>query len=557
MLLSISAISKAYGMQQVLKDISFTIYPDQHVGLIGANGVGKTTLLKIILGEVEADQGEVTLAKGTQVGCLPQIITDFSGKTIDEFITDATDNLRLLESRLRQLESAMSQSENTDQAALLVEYGAVSELFERRGGYAIDYRIDQVMEGLRISHIPRQREVSTLSGGEKARLSLAVLLLRSPDLMLLDEPTNHLDFATLEWLESFLQNQRGAYFVVSHDRQFLDRTVDTLIEIDEHSRESKVYSGNYESYLSTKASERARWEKEYQDQQEELKALRHSLKGRARTLGHNRAASDNDKMQHDFFIGRTQQSISRNTRAVKEKIMRLEANPIPKPPEIMRINPDFDPQTLASKTPLVASGISKTYGNLAVLKDISLAFTHGERILLMGPNGAGKSTLLKILAGIEIADTGNISIASTVKIGYLDQEQESLDLSQSVLDAYREDSTLPEEKLISDLIRHGLFVYEDVRKSIGALSTGQRRKFQIARLIAQRANVLLLDEPTNHVSFDILEELEKALLDFPGVILAVSHDRRFIQRFAHQVWELKDGKLHTNSELERDMKIRD
>jgi macrolide transport system ATP-binding/permease protein len=549
MLLSISAISKAYGAQQVLKNISFTMNADQHVGLIGANGVGKSTLLKIILGEVEPDSGETAITRGIEVGCLPQTITDFSGKTIEGYIHDATGNLRELEKRLRELEAAMSQEGNAEQEPLLAEYGAVSDLFERRGGYTIDYKIDQVLSGLHIDHIDRDREVATLSGGEKARLGLAVLLLRSPDLMLLDEPTNHLDFATLDWLEGFLHSQRSALLVVSHDRQFLNRTVDTLIEIDENSRESKIYTGNYEAYLSSKEFERAKWEREYLDQQAELKSLRQSLKGRARTLGHNRGATDNDKMQHDFFIGRTQQSISRNTRAVKEKILRIEADPIPKPPEMMRLNPDFDPQSLAGKTPLIVSGLSKTYGSQAVLKNVSFALSADDRILLMGPNGAGKSTLLKILAGVETADMGSVNSSPTVKIGYLDQEQESLDLSQFVLDAYRQDSAAPDEKLIADLIRYGLFVYDDVRKPIAALSIGQRRKLQIARLIAQRANVLLLDEPTNHVSFDILEELEKALLDFPGPIIAVSHDRRFIQRFARRIWELKDGELNLYSEL--------
>jgi macrolide transport system ATP-binding/permease protein len=457
--------------------------------------------------------------------------------------------LRQLEKRLRELEEAMSRAGNAEQEPLLAEYGVVSDLFERRGGYAIDYKIDQVMGGLHIDHIARDREVATLSGGEKARLSLASLLLRSPDLMLLDEPTNHLDFATLDWLEGFLHSQRGALLAVSHDRQFLNRTVDTLIEIDENSHESSVYTGNYEAYLSIKELERVQWEKEYRDQQDELKDLRQSLKGRARTLGHNRAATDNDTMQYSFFIGRTQKGISRNTRAVKEKISRIEANPIPKPPEMMRMNPDFDPQTLAGKTPLIVSGLGKAFASHVVLKNVSFALATDDRILLMGPNGAGKSTLLKILAGVEPADSGSVIAAPTVKIGYLDQEQESLDLSQTVLETYRGDSDAPEEKLISDLIRYGLFVYEDVRKPIGALSIGQRRKLQFARLIAQRANVLLLDEPTNHVSFDILEELEKALLDFPGPIVAVSHDRRFIQRFARRIWELKDGELNLYSDL--------
>jgi macrolide transport system ATP-binding/permease protein len=549
MFLSVSAISKAYGAQQVLKNISFTIDADQHVGLIGANGVGKSTLLKIILGEVEADSGEVSIARGIAIGGLPQTITDISEKTIQGYIHDAIGNMRQLETRLRELEEAMSRASAAEQKALLAEYAVVSDTFERRGGYAIDHKIDLVLDGLRIGHIARDREVATLSGGEKARLSLAMLLLRSPDLILLDEPTNHLDFATLDWLEGFLHSQRSALLVVSHDRQFLDCSVDTLIEIDENSHQCNVYRGNYETYRAIKEFEQARWEKEYQDQQEELKSLRQSLKGRARTLGHNRSATDNDKVQHDFFIGRTQQSISHNIRAVREKIMRLEADPIPKPPEMMRMNPDFDPQTLAGKTPLIVSGVNKKYGSQVVLKNVSFTLAVEDRILLMGPNGAGKSTLLKILAGVETADSGIVTTAPTVKIGYLDQEQESLNLTQTVLEAYRDDSTAPEEKLISDLIRYGLFVYDDVRKSIGALSIGQRRKLQLARLIAQRANVLLLDEPTNHVSFDILEELEKALLDFPGPILAVSHDRRFIQRFARRIWELKDGEINLYSEL--------
>jgi len=552
MILSVSAISKAYGIEQVLKDITFNISANQKVGLIGANGIGKTTLVKIIWGEVEPDSGEVTIAQGIEVGYLPQTITDFSGKTIANFLYDAIISLRQLEKRLRQLEEAMNQSAAEGQLALLAEYGSVADQFERRGGYAIDHKIDLVLSGLRIDHISKDREVATLSGGEKARLSLAALLLRSPDLLLMDEPTNHLDFATLDWLEGFLHDQRGALLVVSHDRQFLDRTVETLIEIDEYSRGCKVYRGNYAAYLESKAFERAKWEKEYQDQQEEIKTLRLSLKGKARTMGHYRGATDKDKMAHDFFIERTQKTISRNIRAVKEKLHRFEANPVPKPPEILRINPEFDPQTLAGKTPLIVSALNKSYNSQQVLKNISFALAIGDRILLIGPNGAGKSTLLKIIAGLETPDSGNVTLAPTVKVGYLDQEQESLDLSQIVLDAYRGDSSLPEEKLISDLIRYGLFIYEDVRKPIGALSIGQRRKLQIACLIARRANILLLDEPTNHVSFDILEELEKALIEFPGPIIAVSHDRRFIRRFARRFWELKDGELNQNFKFPAD-----
>lgn len=543
MFLTVSNVSKTYGAATVLKDISFVVNPGQRVGLVGANGSGKTTLLKIIVGEVEPDAGAVRIPRGLQVGYLPQTMADAGTRGVNDLLMDGLGNLRQLQARISSLEEKIHHAQGPDLDACMAEYGAAADEFERRGGFELDSRLRRVTAGLGIEHIPRERAVSTLSGGEKARLGLAVLLLQAPDLLLLDEPTNHLDFFALGWLESFLLRQGGALLVVSHDRQFLNRIVDTVVEIDEHSHTSKQYRGDYDAYLAAKRAERKRWEQEYAAQQEELGSLRQALKARARKVGHNRPPRDGDKVAYDFFGGRVQNTISRNLRSLEEKIARLEADPIPRPPEVLRLDPDFDPQALAGKFALVASGVSKTYAGNPVLRAVHLALAANSHVVLVGPNGAGKSTLLKILAGLERPDDGDVILTPTARIGYLDQELASLDLSRKVLDTYREGLEGPQEKLTGELIRFGLFRYADVLKRVGELSLGQRRKLQVARLVALRANLLLLDEPTNHLSLDVLEEFEAALVAFPGPVLAISHDRRLIARFAREVWELRAGSL--------------
>lgn len=546
--LSVSNVSKFYGAEQVLKNISFMLNDNQRIGLVGANGVGKSTLLKVIVGEVEQDKGEVSIAKDVEIGYLPQAITDYSDKTVDDMLSEWLGNLRELESRLRELELKMGQTDGELLDAILSEYSEITERFERKGGYEIDYKIDLVFEGLQLNHISRERIVSTLSGGEKARMGLAALLIQSPDILLLDEPTNHLDFSMLEWLESYLREYSGAILIVSHDRQFLNSSVSAIVEIDEYSRESRLYSGDYEEYLRRKAQEKEKWEKAYQDQLEEVKELQIALRTKASRVGHNRPAPDRDKITYKFFGERVQQTKSRNIRAIRERLERIEENPIPKPPEPMAIKTDFDPDELVGKLPLLVSGIRKAFDNTRVLENINFSLEVNSRIILVGPNGAGKSTLLRIIMGLEKPDSGEIIVAPSVKIGYLDQEQETLDLEQTVFEVYREGFIGDEDALRGDLLKYGLFSYEDIGKPVGKLSVGQKRKLQIARLIAEKANLLLLDEPTNHISFDVLEEFENALLSFPGAIIAISHDRRFISKFAHQIWVLKNGMLSQDPE---------
>ncbi len=542
MLLSIENLSKAYGDNQVLNQVSLTLAAGQKLGLVGANGVGKSTLLKIIVGELQPDSGHVRLAPGAEVGYLPQALEAAEGQTILELIRAAQGELVRVEARLRVLEDAMAAS-GAHLDSLLGEYGHLSDLFERRGGYDLEHRLDAVLAGLGVDHLPRDRRIGTLSGGEKSRVGLAALLLTAPDLLLLDEPTNHLDFAALRWLESYLAGVQGGLLVVSHDRQFLNQTVTAIVEIDEHSKEAKHYAGSYDFYAQVKAMERAKWEESYWKQQEEIWELRKLIKTKAHQVGHNRPPRDGDKFLAYFKEMQVADTVSRNIRSAEEKLRRIEEDPIPKPPKMIEISPDFDPALLASHTALSAQGISMRYGAQVVLDGVNLDIAADSRVVMVGPNGAGKSTLLRILAGAEAPDDGSVSIAPSVVLGYLDQEQSTLDPQQTVYEAFRGDRIGDWEELKAELLGYGLFTYPDLSKPVGTLSVGQKRKLQLARLMAAHANLLLLDEPTNHISLDVLEQFEQALDAFRGPIIAVSHDRRFIERFAREIWELRQGRL--------------
>ncbi|MBX3015293.1 MAG: ABC-F family ATP-binding cassette domain-containing protein [Caldilineaceae bacterium] len=542
MLVTIHNLSKAYGDNQVLNQVSFALPYGQKLGLVGANGVGKSTLIKIMIGEIEPDDGAVLLANGAEIGYLAQTLNAAEGQTIAQLIDTSLAQLRQVEAQLRQVESAMAQA-GDDLAALLAEYSTLTEQFEQRGGYDLDYRLDQVLTGLGVNHIARDRPVATLSGGEKSRVGLAALLLAAPDLLLLDEPTNHLDFAALAWLEQYLQAYKGGVLVVSHDRHFLNRTVTSIVEIEEHSREAKQYSGNYDFYAAMKEQARVKWVESYWAQQEEIRELRKLMKKKVQTNPFARAPRDNDKFAYTFKAEKMQGSLSRDIRSAEEKLRRIEEEPIPKPPSELKINPDFDPQVLTSKTPITVERVSKAYDDRLVLDQVSCTVEPHSRIVIIGPNGAGKSTLLKLMAGAALPDSGTVDIAASVVLGHLDQEQETLVTQGTLFDVYRDGRVGDWEEFKAELLGYGLFTWPDLMKPATTLSVGQKRKLQIAQLMAQQANLLLLDEPTNHISLDVLEEFEQALLDFAGPVVAISHDRRFIERFANEIWEMREGRL--------------
>ncbi len=543
--LSINNLSKSYNIHNVLNGVSLILNAGERVGLVGANGVGKSTLLKIVAGEIEADGGEIVLAPGTQIGYLPQVITGFDDKTVEDLIDDALRTLRDMERQMRLLEAQMGQVSGAALDEVMATYGDLAEQFERSGGYEIDHRLQTVLNGLRMNHIGRDRRFGTLSGGEKARLGLALLLLGSPDVLLLDEPTNHLDFASLVWLEDYLQNYRGSILMVSHDRHFLNRTVNAIVEIDEQTRAAKRYSGGYDTYQQAKLQERRKWEADYATQQEEIKALQLEAKETARSNANYRPQTDNDKFIRNAKKATHDNTVAKRIRLAEEKLIRIEANPLPPPPVPLHFDPHFDPAALRGRFPITVSNIAKSYGTRCILDHLNFTVGAESRIVLAGPNGAGKSTLIKILSGIEKADSGEVYINPAVRLGYLDQEKGFLDPTQNLFEAFKENlvTTMPEQQLKTFLIKSGLFRYEDFEKPVSGLSSGQRRKLQIARLMAGSANLLMLDEPTNDVSFDVLEGLESALKDFPGPVIAASHDRRFMEHFGGEIWAVENGHI--------------
>ncbi len=544
--LTLRNISKSYSFHHILNDVSLIVNAGERIGLVGANGVGKSTLLKIVTGEIEADGGEVLLAPERKIGYLAQVIEGYDDQTLDALIAASVEALHQLEVRMRALEEQMTNAEGDALDAIMREYGDVTDQFERYGGYDIEYRIDLVLQGLGVAHLARERVFDTLSGGEKARVGLAMLLLQAPDVLLLDEPTNHLDFATMNWLEDYLRGYRGAILVVSHDREFLNRTATAIVEIDEHSRTAKRYSGNYDTYQRAKAQERLKWLLDYARQQEEIKELRLQVKETARNNNNYRAHTDNDKFVLGIKKNTHADTVSKRVRAAEEKLRRIEENLIPQPPEELKFEAEFDPQELKGRLPLIVSQVNKRYGEKTVLDDVSFTVAQRGRIVLVGVNGAGKSTLMRIIAGEESPDDGAVYVNPAVKIGYLDQDGHASEPALTVFEAYQQGLDTPEQALKSMLLSSGLFHYDDLEKRVGVLSAGQQRKLQIARLMAGGANLLMLDEPTNYVSFDVLEELEAALKLFPGPVIAASHDRRFIQQFGGEVWALEVGHLNVD-----------
>ena len=542
MLASLRNIYKSYDFHPVLAEAALAVSSGERIGLVGANGSGKSTLLRILAGDLHADRGERTLAPGIRLGYLPQESPDTGDQTMGSVLQGALAQTRALEAQMRALEAQLPELQGAALANALSTYGELSDAFERAGGYEIESREEQVLAGLRLGHLPRQRVAATLSGGERARLSLAVLLLQAPDLLLLDEPTSHLDQSSLNWLESWLATYPGGAVIVSHDREFLNRTVTAIVEMDEHSHRARRFSGDYDAYAAARAREQAQWAADYERQQDEIKALRLEMKETARRNTY-KAPTDNDKF---IVYGKKQThaaTVSRKVRAAAEKLSRIEENPIAKPPKPLRFAADFDPEAMAGRLPLIVSGLRKAYGGRVILDGVSLALGARGRIVLAGPNGSGKSTLLRLLAGVEEADAGERMVHPAARIGYLDQDGASLDSAQAVFEAYRAGLEGSDQMWKSTLLESGLFRYDDLDLPVGALSSGQRRKLQIARLIAGRANLLILDEPTNFVSFDVLESLEAALRVFPGPVIAASHDRRFIRQFGGDLWALDDGRL--------------
>lgn len=515
-LLQVNQITKYYGAELILSNIKLEIQSKDRIAIVGRNGSGKSTLLKIIAGELSYDAGEIYKPKDVTLGYLDQHTGLDSDRSIwDEMLLIFTD-LQNMEKRLRELEQQMADeavySDRTRYEKVLKEYDQLQIEFKERGGYQYEAEIRSVLHGLNFADYDYSTKISTLSGGQKTRLALGKLLLMKPDILILDEPTNHLDIDTLTWLEQYLANYDGAIVVVSHDRYFLDKLVTEVYECANHTLTR--YIGNYSQYLVQKAENYERQLKQYERQQEEIARMKEFIQ---RNIA--RAAT-------------TKRAQSR--RKALERMERIE-----KPQDDGKAARfAFEIERPSGNEVLNVSNLSIGYGQDVIASHINFRITRGEAIALLGPNGIGKSTLLKTIAQIIPKLAGSIQFGTNVTIAYYDQEQADLTSNKRVIDELWDEYPTMLEKEIRNILGSFLFSGDDVLKPVSALSGGERARLALAKLMLKKANFLILDEPTNHLDLPSKEILENALIDYPGTILFVSHDRYFINRIATKVLEM-------------------
>ncbi|MBR0411830.1 MAG: ABC-F family ATP-binding cassette domain-containing protein [Eubacterium sp.] len=514
MILACQKISKAFGSEVVLNNVNFLINENEKAALIGINGAGKTTLLKIITGEYEADAGNVVLARGTSLGYLSQVIHVTSSRTIYEEMLDAKKDIIEMEKDIRRLEKEISRLTGEALSSAMKEYSRLTEEFEKKDGYAWKSQINGVLKGLGFSDAEYDIPINSLSGGQKTRVALSRLLLTQPDIILLDEPTNHLDMNATSWLEGFLSGYKGTVLIVSHDRFFLDRVVNKVIEIE--NGESQVFSGNYSQYAEKKKAQRDARLKQYLSQQQEIARQQEVI---AKLKSFNREKSIRRAESREKML---------------DKMERLE-----KPVTLnskMRIA--LEPETISGNDVLTIEGLSKSFGDKHLFRNLNLSIKRGETVGLLGDNGTGKTTLLKIINRYLRADSGRIQYGAKVSIGYYDQEQHVLDDEKTIFDEISDAYPRLTNTRIRNVLAAFLFTGDRVFEKIGHLSGGEKGRVSLARLMLSNANFLILDEPTNHLDILSREILEDAINDYEGTVLYVSHDRYFINRTASRILDL-------------------
>ena len=514
MILACHGLCKSFGENVIVTEGSFHIEDHEKAALVGPNGAGKTTLFKMIVGELPTDGGEIVLTKGKTLGYLAQHQDMVSGSNIYEEVKLAKADIIAMEQQIRSIELELKSLEGDALAARLETYHRLTAAFERDNGYAYESEITGVLKGLGFGEEDFSKPVATLSGGQKTRVSLGKLLLTKPDILLLDEPTNHLDLNSIAWLETYLLNYPGAVLIVSHDRYFLDRVVTKILEIE--LGKLMVYTGNYSAYAEKKRQLREARLKEYLNQQQEIKhheAVIEKLRSFNREKSIKRAES-------------------------REKMLE-KIKPIEKPAEMnTEIHLTLEPSCISGNDVLSVDSLGKSFPNQVLFTDVSFEIKRGEHIAVIGDNGTGKTTLLKILNQVLPADTGTFTLGTNVEIGYYDQEHHVLHMEKTIFDEISDDYPELTNTRIRNMLAAFLFTGDDVFKRIGDLSGGERGRVSLAKLMLSRANFLILDEPTNHLDITSKEILEKALNDYTGTLLYVSHDRYFINQTATRILEL-------------------
>ena len=519
MILSCSNISKSFGTDSILNHVSFHIEEREKAAVVGINGAGKSTLLKIIVGELAPDEGSVVIAKGKTLGYLAQHQDLDSGRTIYDELLEVKRPIIEMEERLRTLEVNMKRSQGEELESLYQTYSRLSHEFELANGYAWKSEITGVLKGLGFLEEEFSKPVSTLSGGQKTRVSLGKLLLSKPDIILLDEPTNHLDMESIAWLENYLLNYQGTVVIVAHDRYFLDRVVTKVVELDNGS--STVFQGNYSAYSEKKAMLRASILKAYLNQQQEIK---HQEEVITKLRSFNREKSIKRAESREKLLN---------------KIERIE-----KPTEVNdAMNITLEPDIVSGNDVLTVRGLTKGFDGQTLFSDVDFEIKRGERIAIIGNNGTGKTTILKIINGILAADAGEIRLGSRVHIGYYDQEHHVLHSEKTLFQELSDTYPNMNNTQIRNVLAAFLFTGDDVFKLIGDLSGGEKGRVSLAKLMLSEANFLILDEPTNHLDITSKEILENALTHYTGTVLYVSHDRYFINKTATRILDLTHNTL--------------
>lgn len=514
MILNCSHVSKAFGTDVIIKDVSFHIEDQEKAAIVGINGAGKSTLLKIIVGELPADSGEVVLAKGKTLGYLAQHQELASHKTIFEELLEVKRDVLNMEERIRTLEAEMKHARGQELENMLSAYTRLNHEFELAGGYACQSEVTGVLKGLGFSEEDFTKSIHTLSGGQKTRVSLGRLLLAKPDIILLDEPTNHLDMESITWLETYLLNYRGAVIIVAHDRYFLDRVVHKIIELDDG--QGTVFQGNYSAYSEKRAMLREAQLKAYLNQQQEI---RHQEEVITRLKSFNREKSIR--------------------RAESREKMLDKIDVLTKPSEVQdEMHIRLEPSIISGSDVLTVRGLAKSFGSNHLFSHVDMDIKRGERTAVIGSNGTGKTTLLKIINHMMPADDGEITLGTKVQIGYYDQEHQVLHMEKTLFDELQDTYPNLNNTRIRSVLAAFLFTGDDVFKRIRDLSGGERGRVSLAKLMLSNANLLILDEPTNHLDITSKEILEQALNQYTGTVLYVSHDRYFINKTATRILEL-------------------
>ena len=521
MILSCQNLSKTFVDRPILKQASFQLEEHEKAAIVGVNGAGKTTLLKMIIGQLPADEGLITFAKDKTFGYLAQQSDLSSSHTIYEELLSVKQDLVSMEQQLRDLEESMKHCEGTQLEEIMNRYTRMTHDFEVRGGLLYKSELTGVLKGLSFLDEDFDKQISTLSGGQKTRVSLAKLLLQSPDLIILDEPTNHLDIASISWLETYLRGYKGAVLIVSHDRYFLDRVVTKVIAIENGLVRS--YAGNYSDYAAKAAMLRKAAVNAYLKQQEEI---HHQQQVIDKLKSFNREKSIKRAESREKML---------------DKMELLE-----KPVEIRDdMHLKLTPQIISGNDVLSIEDLSKHFGALTLFEHVDIEIKRGEHVAIIGDNGTGKTTLLKIINELESMDSGQIRLGSKVEIGYYDQEHHVLHSEKTLFDEISDDYPTLTNTQIRNTLAAFLFTGDDVFKKISELSGGERGRVSLAKLMLSNANFLILDEPTNHLDITSKEILEQALNDYEGTVLYVSHDRYFVNQTATRILDLYNKQFYS------------